>query len=94
MSPFAEDELETIDADLSETDKNESPAADAGHTVSVPSAQDVDESRLTAWCLFDLVAGEYVEATFRTREPTDRMLREVAEASDESGRNRYEWHRV
>lgn len=88
--PFTDDEL----ALLSETDKNQPPAADAGDTVSVPSAQDVDESRLSAWCVFDLVAGSYVDATFRTRPPTEKMMQEYAEATDSTGANRFEWHRV
>lgn len=85
---------------LSDENKNEQLDAGAGDAVSVPSAQDVDESRLSAWCLFDTVAGGYVDATFRTREPTARQ-RETVEAGGlwsvlggDVVPGRFEWHRV
>lgn len=70
-------------------------ADDLAPVPSDPAATDVDEHRLTAWCVYDLVAGRYLEQTFRTREPSDRQRRGLQEAIDATtGAARFEWRRV
>jgi hypothetical protein len=101
VTPFTDDELGTIGAPLSETDKNGPPAADAGDAVSVteeqsgdPLATGVTADRVTGWAIFDVVAGSYLPGTTRHRPPTAKMRDDVASDNAALGLDRYVWHRV
>lgn len=97
---FTPDELEAIDADLSETDKNTAGPADAGDTVSVteeqgdPVAAGVDPDRATKWAIFDTERLAYSESSVRDRPPTAKQRERIARANEECGRELFVWHRV
>jgi hypothetical protein len=82
VTPFTPDELDLMAGDLSESDKNDAPAADAGATESVetdkdagdfPLAEGVTLERATGYAIYDTRLRQYVGGSYRTRKPTKAM---------------------